>query len=133
MVTEMVVKEALSEQMMSSGAELIRRLDEAGFVVSAALWFYDSEANDWRFIIATPDLHRVGVRAAYKEVHLVVAAMPKERSIPLKSISVVDPANPTISVLRVALKTGTDIAGIRFSRNMINGTFIEDSYIYRLT
>jgi hypothetical protein len=37
-----------------------------------------------------------------------------------------------ITLLRVALRTGPGIGGIRFSSNVINGTLIEDAYIYRL-
>ncbi|HEX6189771.1 MAG TPA: hypothetical protein VFZ40_16975 [Pyrinomonadaceae bacterium] len=133
MVTEMVVKEALTESMISAGAELTSRLDEAGLPLTASLWFYDSDANDWRFIIATPEVDSEGVRAAYGKVQSIIEKTPEDKSIPLKHITVVDPHDPTISVLRLAVRTGDGISRIRFSRNMINSTFIEDAYIYRLT
>lgn len=133
MVTEMVVKESLSEQMILAGSELTRRLDEAGLTVSAALWFFDPDSNYWRLIIASPEVRAKGVKAIYKEVQSVVRAIPEVQSIPLKDISVVDSNDPLISLMRVAIKTGDGIAGIRFARNMINGVLIEDAYIYRLT
>ena len=133
MVTEVVVKESLSEHMIASGAELTRQLDAKGIAVTGALWFYDSDANDWRFLIATADVRSEGVREAYKKVQAVVTAMPIDNSIPLKDISVVDSDDPVISTLRVGVRTGAGISHIRFSRNMINGTYIEDAYIYRLT
>jgi len=134
MVTEMVVKESLSNEMISAGSELTRRLDESGFLVSAAFWLYESESNAWRFIIGSPELRTQGLKAAYKKVQAVVAAIPEEQStIPLKDISVLDSNDPFISLMRVAVKTGGGISGIRFTRNMINGVLIEDAYIYRLT
>jgi len=130
----MVVKESLSEQMTSAGAELTRRLDDAGLAVSAALWFYDPESNDWRLIIASPDVHTRGLKTLYKEVQSVLKTIPEDQSIiSLKDISVVDSRDPLISLLRVGFKTSSGISGIRFSRNMINGTLIDDAYIYRLT
>ncbi len=45
MVTEALVKESLSSEMIAAGAELTRRLDEARFVVSASLWLYIAETN----------------------------------------------------------------------------------------
>ena len=132
MATEVVVKESLSEHMIASGAELTRRLDDAGMAVTAALWFYDSDANDWRFLIATADLRSEGVRETYKKVQSVVTAMPPDNLIALKDISVVDSDDPLISTLRIGVQTGTGISNIRFSRNMINGRYIEDAYIYRL-
>src|SRR5258706_3340299 len=134
MVTEILVKESLSEQMISAGSDLIRRLDEAGLKVSGALWFYDMDSNDWRLIIVSPDVRVKGVKTVYEEVQSVVRATPDDQSIiSLKDISVVDSDDPLISLLKVAIKTDNGISRIRFSRNMINGTLIEDSYIYRLT
>jgi len=133
MVTEMVVKESLSDRMISAGSELIRRLDETGLVIPAALWFYDLESNDWRLIIASPDVHGKGLKTVYKDVQSVLRTTPEDQSIiSLKDISVVDSSDPLVSLLKIGLRTGGGISGIRFSRNMINGTLIEDAYIYRL-
>ena len=134
MVTEILVKESLSEQMISAGSDLIRRLDEAGLKVSGALWFYETDSNDWRLIIVSPDVRAKGVKTVYEEVQSVVRATPGDQSIiSLKDISVVDSDDSLISLLKIAIKTDNRISRIRFSRNMINGTLIEDSYIYRLT
>jgi hypothetical protein len=134
MVTEILVKESLSEQMISAGSDLIRRLDEAGLKVSGALWFYETDSNDWRLIVVSPDVRAKGVKTVYEEVQSVVRATPDDRSIiSLKDISVVDSDDPLVSLLKIAITTDNGISRIRFSRNMINGTLIEDSYIYRLT
>jgi len=81
MVTEVLVKESLSEQMISAGSDLIRRLDEAGLKVSGALWFYDTDSNDWRLIIVSPDVRVKGVKTVYEEVQSVVRATPDDQSI----------------------------------------------------
>ena len=134
MVTEMVVKESLSGEMISAGAELTRRLDEARFIVSASLWLYMPDSNTWRFIIASPEVRTQGIKKAYKQVQSVVFGVPEDQpKIDLKDITVVDSKDPLISLLKVAIKTGEGISGIRFSQNMINGVLIEDAYIYRLT
>src|ERR1019366_401614 len=41
--------------------------------------------------------------------------------------------SPLLQLLRVAIKIGGGISGIRFTNNEINGNRIEDAYIYRLT
>jgi len=133
-VTELVVKESLSSEMIAAGAELTRRLDESGFLVSAAFWLYETDSNSWRFVIGSPEVRTKGLKAAYKTVQTVVAAIPEDHpKISLKDISVVDFTDPFISLLRVAVRTGDGIAAIRLGRNMINGVLIEDAYIYRLT
>jgi hypothetical protein len=133
MVTEVVVKELLSSEMISAGAELTRRLDKAQFIVSASLWYYIAESNTWRFIIASPEVRTHGLKKAYKQVQSIVATVADDQlKIPLKDITVVDSKDPLISLLKGAIKTEAGISGIRFSQNMINSVFIEDVYIYRL-
>ena len=134
MVTEMVVKESLSSEMIFAGIELIRRLDETQFIVSASLWLYIPEINAWRFIIASPEVRTQGPKKAYKKVQSVLSKIPEDQpKIPLKDITVYDSNDPLISLLRVSIKTGDGISGIRFNRNVINGVLIEDAYIYRIT
>ncbi len=133
MVTEALVKESLSSEMISSGEALTRRLDEARFVVSASLWLYIPETNAWRLIIGTPEVRTLGPKKAYKQVQSVISRMPLDHArIPLKDITVIDSNDPLLSLLRLAIKTGDGISGIRFTRNVINGTPIEDAYIYRI-
>ncbi len=134
MATEVVVKPLLSDEMISAGAELTRRLDDARFIVSASLWLFTSETEGWRFVIASPEVRTRGLRWAYKQVQAVVSKMLNARArIPLKDIAVIDSNDPLIKLLRVAIRTGSGISGIRFTKNVINGTPIEDAYIYRIT
>ena len=72
MVTEMVVKESLSSEMIFAGAEIIRRLDETQLIVSASLWLYIPEIDAWRFIIASPEVGTQGPKKAYKKVPSVI-------------------------------------------------------------
>jgi hypothetical protein len=134
MVTEALVTEFLSSEMIGAGAELTARLDTAGFLVSASLWLFMAETDTWRFVIGSPEVRTKGPRRAYKQVQSVISQMPVEQvKIPLKEIMVIDSNDPLLSLLRVALKTGDGISGIRFTHNVINGTLIEDSYIYRMS
>jgi len=134
MVTEMVVKESLTEEMISGGAALVSRLDQAGLEVSGAFWFYESESNDWRLIIVSPHVHSEGLKAIYTQIQTVLRAMPHDQpKVSLKDITVLDASDSLISLLKVAIQTGKEVSRIRVARNMINGRLIEDSLIYRLT
>ena len=134
MVTEVVVKESLSSEMISAGAELTRQLAETRFIVSASLWLYIPETNTWRFIVASPEVSAQGPKKVYQQVQSVISKMPEEQpKIPLKDVTVIDSNDPLVSLLRVAIRTGDGISGIRFTHNVINGVLIEDAYIYRIT
>lgn len=55
MAEETVVKEILNNEMIEAGEGLTRQLDQARLGISASLWFYITESNVWRFIIASPE------------------------------------------------------------------------------
>jgi len=134
MAEEVVVKEILTQGMIETGAELTRLLDQAPLVVSASLWLYIPESNIWRLIIASPEVRTYGPKKVYQKIQPILSQIfEEELSIGLKDISVVENNNPLIALLRMAIRTGDGISGIRFSRNTINGHFIEDAYIYRMT
>ncbi len=134
MVTETVLKESLSSEMIKSGETLTSLLDENKFSVTASFWFFLPDSNGWRFIIAGTEVAN-GTKSAYKQVQQILSKSIVENgsSIQLKDITLVSPTDPLILLLKTALKTGNGISGIRFTRNMINGVMIEDAFIYRLT
>ena len=133
MVTEVLVKESLSSEMISAGAELTRLLDASGFAVSASLWLFMPETNTWRLVIANPEVSHHGPKKAYRKVQWAISRIPAANlKIALRDITVIDSNDPLPSLLRMAVKTDNGISGIRFTHNVINGTLIEDSYIYRM-
>lgn len=134
MVTETLVKEALSRELIDAGKRLTLLLDEKGFAVTAALWFFRVESGSWRFVIASPVVDSKGPKESYKRVQNILASTNDgDLVLGLKDISLVSPSDPLISLLKRAMKTGKGVSGIRFSGNLINGIPIEDAYIYRLT
>jgi hypothetical protein len=131
MAEETLVKENLTEDMIRLGAELTRKLDAANWPVKASLWLFNSENNTWRLILASPQAATSGPKGAYEVVQSALSNLPG-RSLTLKDIVVVTPQDPLIQSFQSALQTGPDIKGLRFSRNTINGHFIDDAYIYRI-
>jgi hypothetical protein len=133
MAEEVVVKEILTKEMIESGAEITRLLDRAQLTVGASLWLYIPESNIWRLIVASPEVGTYGPKAVYQKIQSILSQIPEEQpSVGLKDISVVENDNALLSLLRIAIRTGDGISGIRFSKNTINGQFIEDAYIYRM-
>lgn len=51
----------------------------------------------------------------------------------LSDVSVTEPRDPLIALLRAAARTETMVEGLRFTRTVINGRFIDDIYIYRMS
>ena len=134
MAEETVVKEMLTQEMIQAGADLTRRLDEADLEVRASLWLYIPDKNLWRLIVASPAVRQDGPKKVYQQIQTSLSKMSdKTWKIPLHDISVVEDSDPLIVSLRTSMGTKDGISGRRFSRDIINGHFIEDAYIYKMT
>lgn len=124
-------KTTLVDNDITEGKKLIERLDKTYFNVSAALWFYDTELNEWRFYLATDYLKKHTLQDAYnfvqdelKEINAV--------NISSDNISIVDMDDELVKLIKFIITTGKkDIQNIRVSRNVINGVMIEDVFVYR--
>jgi hypothetical protein len=73
MAEVILVKETLSERKISSGRQLIARLDSEGVPVFAAYWRYSYETNSWRFDVVSSEVDRRGDLEVYKTIHKVAS------------------------------------------------------------
>lgn len=127
-----MVKTTLVEHDIEDGGRLIQALDKNGFVVQSAFWYLLPDETEWRLLIASPVVERDGPKKAYQRIQSALGRMDPSAALELQNISVVSTKDPLVRLLGRALRTGPGISGIRFSRNTIDGTFVEDAYIYRL-
>jgi hypothetical protein len=134
MAEETVVKEALTDSMKRGGEELTRKLDEANWPVVASFWYFVREHNRWNLIVASPKVLSDGPMASYEAVNRALGALHDDFAS-LESITVVPPSHDLVRTLASAVPTasGSAISGIRFSNKAINGRFIDDAYLYRIT
>lgn len=129
-----MVETTLTVEMIRSGAELVRKLDERGLQPDAAFWLYFPEPQEWKLVIVEVKLDRHGPREIYREIQDVMSVSKEDiGNLPLDWVTLAKPDSPVVSLLRAAIRTGPGVSGIRFTHNVINGTLIEDAYIYRLT
>jgi hypothetical protein len=124
--------QVLTDAKILAGRKLLAELDKAQLKVRAALWLLDAESRQWRLLIATPLVPTHGPRAVYLRIRKALATL-NEKEITLQDIGAVPTDHPLLPLLAKVIKTGKGISSIRFAGNTINGTFIEDALIYRLT
>ena len=127
------MKPDLTTEMIDAGRALLALLDSQKFHARACFWFYFSESDRWRFVVASPEVRVRGPHAAYQRVHALARKVPDVTEVFAPGdVTVVKDNDPLVLLLRKAISTGPGISGIRFTNNSINGTFIDDAYIYRL-
>lgn len=133
MAKELLVTDMLSEQMIMAGADLLKKLDESSCNVKAAFWMYFPDEKTWKYIVASPLVKDEGPRKYYKRIIDANAKIGStENVISLNNISVSNVDNQLIQLLKFAISTGDSISNIRFSKNTVNGVFIDDTHIYRM-
>ena len=132
MAENAVVKEQLTDAMIEAGAELTSKLDEIGLSVTAAFWLLIPDLNEWRLLFASEEVNIEGPRAVYEKIRQAVDQLgTKAAAVPLSMIGVLDTNADLVRLLKVAIRTGPGVSRIRFSKNVINGHFIDDALIYR--
>jgi hypothetical protein len=132
MAIELLVTDALSEKMIQAGGKLVERLDDDAANIKSALWLYFPDSRNWKLILASETVETDGPRKLYEKIQGANrSASEPEETVSLNDIVVSTPKHELISVLAMMIGTGQGISGIRFTRNNINGIYIDDAYIYR--
>ena len=119
--------------MISAGANLVKILDDSSCRVKAAFWMFLPEEKTWTLILASPLVKEEGPKKYYKRIIDATKVLTAEDNIiSLSNISVSDINSQLVQLLKCAISTGESISNIRFSKNTINGVFIDDTHIYRM-
>jgi hypothetical protein len=122
----------LVKELIDDGKRIIEALDATNFDVKAAMWFYQTDTGEWQLIIASPYLDNSGPIRAYEFVQNKMATISPAPGIKIKNIALKSPQDELIKLMRIAIRTGHAISGIRFTQNVINNVLIEDAFIYRM-
>ncbi len=128
-----MVETDLSSDLIKAGEVLVRRLDKQGISPSSAFWFL-TNAGIWQLVLAESAVGKEGPKALYRQIQRILAEPPNEfGTLSLEDVALMKPSEPLVVTLRNGVRTGSGISGIRFTGNVVNGTLIEDAYIYRST
>lgn len=136
MVKAILVGNLLDEKMINAGKTLLGHLDKKNILVNAAFWYLQEKGEDWKLIIASQFVRTQGPLYFYKELQNANEEISKTELevIDLPNITAVPNDDELVCLLKHAIKTGKNkVSGIRFTRNVINGRYIEDAYLYRMT
>ena len=130
-----MVNSELPQDLIDAGAELVTLLDKEGVQPDAAFWLFDSDLNTWKLILVEAKVGKEGPKEAYRQIQKYISKLPAEYRdhLSLEDVAITKPDSLPVRLLKMAIKTGSGVSGIRFKNSVINGMPIEDAYIYRLT
>jgi hypothetical protein len=126
-----MVETTLTPELIAAGERFVHEMEETGLRPDAVFWFYFPDVETWKLVVAEVKLGKEGPKGIYKQLQKILAGLSGERSvISLDDVALAKPDAPIVSLLRTAVGTGPGVSGIRFQNNVVNGTLIEDAYIY---
>lgn len=128
-----MVEAELNERLIEAGAKLVKTLDQKGLAPDAAFWLYSSDNRTWCLYLAEAKVAKSGPKSVYRQIQKLIKELPEDsRVLSLSDIGLLRSDAPFIQKLRRAGKTGRRISGVRFTNEVVNGSLIEDAYIYRI-
>jgi hypothetical protein len=123
-------KTILVDRDIEEGRRLIEAIIRDGFPLEAAIWFFDSEAGEWRLMLASSLVEEKGPRIAYAWIQPILAGL--SLTITLPDIWLTNSKRDVVRLLSTASPVDPSLPGIRISRSAIGGVYIDDAYVYRL-
>lgn len=124
-------KRVLVSDLLAEGQRLLEALARNRFPMVAALWSYFPESMEWRLVIVSPVVDRIGPLRAYRRIHRVLATT-KPSLLTLSDIAAFGSASQDYKNLRPMISspgrliTGTEVNPIQ------PPVVAEDAYVYQL-
>jgi len=126
-----ILKEQLTPEMIEAGEQLLSKLDEIGYPITAAFWLFDREINEWQFTFATPE-RNFGPTEVYEKVDSVMRDLwGDEADDHIKNIRAIRPDSELAQRLKKIPGVSRTLGRTKFDNQYIDGRFIDDALIYR--
>jgi len=129
--------ETLVDKDITDGRKLIDALQEAGVQVTAALWYFATEMNEWRLMIQLPLSEQFHPRIASEKIEKVRRSLGPDFHLPLRKIAVQSQYSPLVNIVRkIVKKNGRQPEGFHYVgqrvalQERVGVDFIEDAYVY---
>jgi hypothetical protein len=126
-----MVETNLTKELIDAGAKLVEKLDKKGLAPDAAFWLYSPDEQMWKLVLVEATLAKKGPKAAYSAIQKILTSEKELGTLRLDDLVLEKPDARIVELIRKALRTGSKITGVRFKNNVIDGTLIDDAYIYR--
>ena len=120
MVTE------LRDEAIKAGKALAVGLDMHGIPIRVAMWNYDSDAERWMLILATPLVTTRGPLAVYQAIQ---EHLKNNTAIHFEDISVVEPSDDDAAAVRKAESLTADSAPVRLTVESVYGGYFDDLWV----
>ena len=133
MVETTLLKEPLTPEMINIGSRLTEELERMGMPIIASFWLFESESNDWKLRIATPENETGGHRAVYEKIRGAIKAIGLSyEEFALRNVRLIWSNEKLVLALQTVFGEGVVTTPMRWGRGVIYKSYVDDAYIYRV-
>ena len=119
---------------MNDSVKVVEELDNQGDGPTNALWYFFSDAEQWRFLIAGPTFDRLLPKDEGPAYQKVVQAVSKANlgSLSIADVKLVRTDDPLLIATKFVVKTTPDaVVRAHFRDNVFNGIFVKEMLVLR--
>lgn len=121
----------LVDSDVAMGRELLDILDRVGFSITGAAWIYSEDRDEWKLVLRTPKAEKDRLDALLQIAQALDAEGDLRSRIDFTRLTIVPPKDVVMAAMGRTVKADGS-APVRFDRNLVDGTMINDALIYRL-
>jgi hypothetical protein len=129
-----MAEETLVESLVSDSVKLVEELDKQGDDPSNALWYYFSDAEEWRLLIAGPTFDHLLPKhedQAYQKVATGITKADLD-SLTIADVKLVRTDDPLLVATKFVMKTPAHgVVRAHFRDNTFNGIFVKEMLVLR--
>ena len=124
----------LVSEMIADGKKLLVALDKTELKVTTAFWYYLEESESWRIVLSSPYMTKHDhYHQAFRLVHKAITENDLWETFDYVHLVLVSPKDEKVRLLRKDISArGKDLRGVRRRKSMIDRTYFEDVYVFRM-
>jgi hypothetical protein len=129
-----MAEEALVESLVADSVKLVEELDRQGDDPSNALWYYFSDAEEWRFLIAGSSFDRLLPKNQGQAYQNLAQAITKANldSLSIADVKLVRTDDPLLVATKLAIQTPTHgVVRAHFRENTFGGIYVKEMLVLR--
>jgi hypothetical protein len=129
-----MAEETLVESVVTDSIKLVGELDRLGDNPRNALWYFFSDADEWRLLIAGPSFDPLLPKdegLAYQKIAKAITAANLD-SLTIADVKLVRTDDAVLAATRFVLKTRADgVVRAHFRDNTFNGIYVKEMLVLR--
>jgi len=127
-------EETLVESLITDSVELIKQLDKQGDDTTNVLWYFYSDAEEWRLLIAGPAFDKLLPKDEGQAYQKIAKALghAKPNTLTIADVKLIRTDDPVLKATRFVLKTPQSaVVRAYFRDNTFDGIFVKEMLVMR--